>query len=71
VGRFSTDTAAVVTVSFQTRGFESSYAAVQFMSGGNNEILLLNKKDTQDSINVLGGAHSLVDDYQKQVALFK
>jgi hypothetical protein len=41
------------------------------MSGGNSEILLLDKKDTQDFIGVLRGAHSLIDDCQRQVALFK
>lgn len=71
VGGFYTDNSALVSVSFETAGYEFSYTVVQIMNDGNNVILLLNKKDTQDFINVLGNAHSLVDDYQRQVALFR
>ena len=71
LGSFLTDDAAVVTVSFETDGYESSYAIVQIMNGGKNDILLLNKNDTQNFINVLENAHNILDDYQKQVALFK
>ena len=34
-------------------------------------ILMLNKDDTRDFIRLLGAKHSLVDDYQRQIALFK
>jgi hypothetical protein len=71
IGRFSTDGAALVTVSFETDGYEASYAVVQITSQGNNDILLFNKKDVGDFISVLGKSHSLVNDYQKQAALFK
>lgn len=71
VGRFNTDSAALVTVSFETQSYESCHTVVQIMDGGNYDILLLNKKDTQDFINVLRNAHSRVNDYQRQVALFK
>jgi hypothetical protein len=71
VGRFSTDGAALVTVSFETDGYEASYAVVQITANGNDDILLFNKKDVQDFMNILGISHSLVDDYQKQAALFK
>ena len=34
IGRFSTDGAALVTVSFETEGYAASYAVVQIASGG-------------------------------------
>jgi len=71
VGRFYTDSAALVTVSFETQSYESCNTVVQVMNGGNYDILLLNKKDTQDFIKVLRSAHNLVDDHQRQIALFK
>jgi|GEM_PF-5024125 len=71
LGRFLTDDAALVTVSFETDSYESSYTIVQIINGGKTDILLLNKNDTQNFINVLESTHSILDDYQKQVALFK
>lgn len=71
IGRFSTDSAALVTVSFQTDGYAASYAVVQISSQGNSDILLFNKKDVADFINVLGNCHLLFNDYKKQAALFK
>jgi hypothetical protein len=71
VGFFSTDDAALVIVSFMTDGYEASYTVVQFTAYGNNDILLLNKKDTQDFIDILGKSHAFVDDYQRQAALFR
>jgi hypothetical protein len=68
VGGFYTENGALVTVAFDTDGYGSSYAVVRVMGDGNNDILLFNKKDTGDFIGVLG---SVVDDYQRQVALFK
>jgi hypothetical protein len=41
------------------------------MGKGNNAILLLNRKDTKDLIDNLGSVRSLVDDYQRQLALFE
>jgi len=70
VGRFFTDDGAFLSVSFETSGYELSYAVVRILNSGNNVILMLNKKDTGDFIRLLGAKHSLVDDYQKQVALF-
>ena len=71
VGFFSTDSAALVIVSFMTDGYEASYTVVQFTAYGGNDILLLNKKDTQDFIDILGKTHAFVDDYQRQAALFR
>jgi len=71
VGRFHTGTAAVIAVSFETHGYDSCYAVVRIRSEEKNVVLLLDRKDTRDFINVLGNTHGLVDDYQRQVALFK
>jgi hypothetical protein len=71
VGKFSTDSSALITVSFETHGYESSYTVVEITNDGNYVMFLLNKKDTQDFIVVLGNAHSLADDYQRQATLFK
>jgi hypothetical protein len=71
VGRFATEGAALVTVSFRTEGYEASYAVVQITSHRGSDILLFNKKDTRDFIDVMGRAHNLVDDYARQVALFR
>jgi len=71
IGRFSTDDAAMIIVSFQTDGYESSYASVQILNGGRNVILMLNKKDAQDLTSNLAAATNPRDDYQKQVELFK
>jgi hypothetical protein len=71
IGRFSTDDAAMIIVSFQTDGYEASYADVQILNGGRNVILMLNKKDAQDLTSNLSAATSPRDDYQKQVELFK
>ena len=71
VGRFYTDDGAFLSVSFETSGYALSYAVVRIMNSGNNVILMLNKDDTRDFIRLLGAKHSLVDDYQKQIALFK
>ncbi len=71
IGRFNTENGALVVVSFETDGYALSYAVVRITGDGNNDILLLNKKDTEDFASVLGSANRLVDDYQKQVALFR
>jgi hypothetical protein len=71
VGHFYTDDGAFLKVSFETAGYELSYAVVSIMNSGNNVILLFNKKDTKDFIALLGKKRSLVDDYQRQVALFQ
>ncbi len=71
IGRFNTENGALVVVSFETDGYELSYAVVRITGDGNNDILVLNKKDTQDFITVLGNANTLIDDYQRQVALFR
>jgi hypothetical protein len=71
IGAFYTDNAALVTVSFDTQGYEASYVVVRITGNGNNVILLLNQKDTRDFIASLGNARSLVDDYQRQTALFE
>ena len=71
VGRFYTDDGAFLKVTFETAGYELSYAVVSIMNSGNNVILLLNKQDTKDFIALLGKKRSLVDDYQRQVALFQ
>ena len=71
LGSFYTDGADLVTVSFDTSGYESSYTVVRIMGKGNNAILLLNRKDTKDLIDNLGSVRSLVDDYQRQLALFE
>lgn len=71
VGRFYTDDGAFLSVSFETSGYALSYVVVRIMNSGNNVILMLNKNDTRDFISLLGAKHSLVDDYQKQIALFK
>ena len=71
VGRFYTDDGAFLSVSFETGGYELSYSVVRIMNSGNNVILMLNKDDTRDFIRLLGAKHSLVDDYQRQIALFK
>ncbi len=71
IGGFNTENGALVTVSFQTDGYQSSFAVVHLSGGGNKDMLLLNRKDAQDFINVLQNAHGLVDDYQKQAALFQ
>lgn len=64
IGRLITENGALVTVSFETEGYELSYAVVRITGDGNSDILFLNKKDTQDFVNILGNANSLVNDYQ-------
>jgi hypothetical protein len=71
LGFFSTDNAALVSVSFMTDGYAASYTVVQFTAYGSNDILLLDRKDTQDFIDILGKSHAFVDDYQRQAALFR
>jgi hypothetical protein len=71
LGNFRTDEGAHVSVAFQTDGYQSSYAVVRIMDDGNYDFLMLNRKDSMDFLNVLGNAHSLIDDYQRQAALFK
>jgi hypothetical protein len=71
IGRFRTAGAAFVSVLFETSGYSQSYVVVQLNSEEKNVTLLLNHKDTQDFIRLLGNAHGLFDEYQKQVALFK
>ena len=71
VGRFSTDGAALVTVSFATDGYEASYAVVQVTSHRGDDLLLFSRKDAKDFIDVLGRSHSFVDDYARQAALFR
>jgi hypothetical protein len=70
IGSFYTDNAALVSVAFDTRGYESSWVVVRIMGNGNSVILLLNEKDTRDFVSSLGTTRSLVDDYQRQTALF-
>ncbi len=67
LGRFYTDDAALITVSFETEGYQFSYAKVQILGKGNSVILFLNKKDIQDFIDVVG---SIGDDFTMQKALF-
>jgi len=71
LGSFYTDNADLVTVSFDTAGYQSSFTVVRIMGKGNSAILLLNRKDTRDFIDTLGSVRSLVDDYQRQLALFE
>jgi hypothetical protein len=71
LGAFYTDNAALVTVSFDTEGYEASYVVVRITGNGNSVFLRLNKKDTGDFIASLGAARSLADDYQRQSALFE
>ena len=71
IGRFYTENGALVTVSFDTDGYGLSYAVVEIMGAGNNDIVLLNQKATEDFISLLRSAKNLADDYQQQVALFK
>ena len=71
IGGFYTENGALVTVSFDTDGYGLSYAVVRVRGQGNSDLLLLNKKDTEDFIDLLRNAHSLADDYQRQVALFR
>jgi hypothetical protein len=70
LGRFYTDNAALVTVSFETDGYVSSNTVVEIMDGGNNEILMLDKEGTRDFIHALENANDLALGYQQQVALF-
>jgi hypothetical protein len=71
IGGFYTENGALVTVFFDTNGYRLSYAVVRLTGQGNSDLLLLNKKDTEDFIGLLHSAHSLADDYQRQVALFR
>jgi hypothetical protein len=71
IGRFATAHAALVSVSFETQGYGLSYAVVQLTSHGTSETLLLNQKDTQDFISLLGNANSFVVEYERQAILFK
>jgi hypothetical protein len=71
IGGFYTENGALVTVFFDTDGYELSYAVVRVMGQGNSDILLLNKKDTEDFISLLRNANNLADDYLRQVALFR
>jgi hypothetical protein len=71
IGRFYSENGGLFVVSFDTDGYGLSYAVVRVAGDGNSDILMLNKKDTEDFINVLENANNLVDDYQRQVALFK
>jgi len=71
IGRFYTDDSALVTVSFETHGYASSNTVVQLTNEGRYIKFLLNKEDTRDFIAALRSAHSLSNDYQTQVTLFK
>jgi hypothetical protein len=71
LGGFYSDDGALFNVSFQTSGYESSRVVVSIMENGNYDILLLNKKNAQELLDVLGDARGLIDDYQRQAALFK
>ncbi|HVP19755.1 MAG TPA: hypothetical protein VMU36_12220 [Spirochaetia bacterium] len=71
IGQLYTENGALVTVFFETDGYKSSYAVVRVMGFGCRDILLLNKKDAEDFINLLRNANSFVDNCQRQVALFR
>ena len=71
LGSFRTDEGAQIIVSFRTDGYESSYAVVSIADDGNYDLLLLNRKDSNDFVNVLEAANRLVDEYQTQTGLFK
>ncbi len=68
IGSFYTDSAALVSVSFETDGYGASNTIVRINGDGSNAILQLDKKDGQDIIHMLS---NLVDDFQGQEALFK
>ncbi len=70
IGRFYTENGALIVVNFDT-GYGLSNAVIRITGDGNSDILLLNKKDTEDLVTALGNANNLIDDYQKQVALFE
>jgi hypothetical protein len=71
VGRFATANAALVSVFFDTQRNGVSNTVLQLTNRGSSEILLLNQKETQDFISLLGKAHSLVTEYNRQLILFK
>jgi hypothetical protein len=71
LGSFRTDEGAQIIVSFRTDGYESSYAVVSIADDGNYDLLLLNRKDSIDFVNVLEATNRLVDEYQTQTGLFK
>jgi hypothetical protein len=71
LGSFRTEEGGAFFVSFQTDGYAQSFTIVTIMDDGNYDLLWLNMKDTNDFINVLENAHSIIDDYQKQADLFK
>jgi len=58
-------------VFFETQGYGASNTVVQLTNKGSSEVLLLNQKETQDFITLLGKAHSLVTEYNRQIILFK
>jgi hypothetical protein len=71
LGGFFTEDGARFTVSFETYGYASSFVVVRIMADGHYDILVLNKKDSQELLDVLGKAHGIIDDYQRQAALFQ
>ena len=71
VGRFATANAALVSVFFDTKGYGVSNTVVQLTNKGSSEVLLLNQKETQDFASLLGKAHNLVTEYNRQLILFK
>jgi hypothetical protein len=71
VGRFATSGAALVSVFFVTEGYGTSSTVVQFTNSGSTEILTFNQQETRDFIALLEKAHSAVDEYNRQVILFK
>lgn len=70
VGRFYTEDGAFVSVSFETAGFQLSYAVVRILNRGDNEILVLNRQDARDFIKMTRNKSGLVDDYLRQATLF-
>jgi hypothetical protein len=71
LGRFATANAALVSVFFETQGYGLSYTVMQLTSKGSSDVLLLDLKETQKFMDLLGKAHSLVDEYNRQLILFK
>jgi hypothetical protein len=71
IGGFYTDSGDLLTVSFDTAGYQRSYTVVRIMGKGDSAVLLLDRKDTMDLIDTLGSVRSLVDEYQRQLALFE
>jgi len=70
LGAFGTENGCTVTVSFQTGGYEFSYAVIDVEGQGHDDLLLFNREDCQDLLGALGKVRSFGSDYQKQAALF-